>query len=83
MVELNPQMREMLQNPELLRQLTSPEMVQVDCLSEFATTVMDCLNPYCTPRHKAFRVHVGCLSSFKALHKRLAKKCGHVHMAFH
>ncbi|KAK4801573.1 hypothetical protein SAY86_022060 [Trapa natans] len=28
MVELNPQLREMLQNPELLRQLTSPEMMQ-------------------------------------------------------
>ncbi|GAB2267548.1 Ubiquitin domain-containing protein DSK2a [Dionaea muscipula] len=28
MSQLNPQFREMLQNPELLRQLTSPEMMQ-------------------------------------------------------
>lgn len=35
MVDLNPQLREMMQNPELLRQLTNPETMQVFSLSKF------------------------------------------------
>lgn len=29
MFDMNPQLREMMQNPEIIRQLTSPEMMQV------------------------------------------------------
>ena len=29
MLDMNPQLREIMQNPELLRQLTSPETMQV------------------------------------------------------
>lgn len=29
MVDMNPQLREMMQNPEFVRQLTNPEMMQV------------------------------------------------------
>lgn len=32
MVDTNPQLREMMQNPEFVRQLTNPEMVQVQIL---------------------------------------------------
>lgn len=36
MVDLNPQLREMMQNPELLRQLMNPETMQVLSLSKSA-----------------------------------------------
>jgi len=29
---MNPQLREMMQNPEFVRQLTNPEMIQVQLL---------------------------------------------------
>lgn len=61
MVELNPQMREMLQNPELLRQLTSPEMMQVDCLSEFKVRSLPVQIDISTPRQRASCVHVRCV----------------------
>lgn len=32
MVDMNPQLREMMQNPEFVRQLTNPEMMQVQLL---------------------------------------------------